>query len=148
MAKSDGTIIIDTSIDTSGFKEGISNLEKQLAGSTEQFSDFGESVGKEFAEGFNKEIDNIGDVSSKLPYSYGGVENKINKLGKTAAKVGAAMTVSLTTPISVLGQKSVEAAAEMEAAASQFSQVFGELESNAFSNLSAIADETGIIEER
>lgn len=148
MAKSDGTIIIDTSIDTSGFKEGIANFEKQLAGSTEQFSDFGESVGKEFAEGFNKEIDNIGDVSSKLPSSYGGVENKINKLGKTAAKVGAAMTVSLTTPISVFGQKSVEAAAEMEAAASQFSQVFGELESNAFSNLSAIADETGIIEER
>ena len=55
MAKSDGTIIIDTSIDTSGFKEGIANFEKQLAGSTEQFSDFGESVGKEFAEGFQHE---------------------------------------------------------------------------------------------
>lgn len=148
MAKSDGTIIIDTSIDTSGFKESITNFEKQLAGSTEQFSDFGESVGKKFAEGFNKEIDNIGDVSSKLPSDFGDVENKINKLSESAEKVGAAMTLSLTTPITIFGKKSAEAAAVMKAEASQFSQVFGDLESNAFSNLSAIADETGIIEER
>lgn len=72
----------------------------------------------------------------------------LNKIGKTVSTVGAGMTAALTVPVVALGKNMTEAAAEASAMESQFSQVFGELESNASTSLKYISDETGIVEER
>lgn len=110
--QADGSIIIDTNIDTSGIAEGM------------------ESLGKEIDKG-------TGDI-----------QNKLNTLSGSMTKFGTKSTVALTLPLTVLGGKMVESAAEMNAMSSQFSQVFDNLENDAEASLSKIADDTGIVEER
>jgi len=62
-------------------------------------------------------------------------------LGTLGLGLGIAGLVSL-------GKQAIETAADFEAMESQFSQVFGELESTASKSLSKIADQAGIAEER
>lgn len=62
-------------------------------------------------------------------------------LGTLGLGLGIAGLVSL-------GKQAIETAADFEAMESQFSQVFGELESTASKSLSKIADQAGITEER
>lgn len=71
--------------------------------------------------------------------------------GMTSAfkKVGAAVATYLTVDaIKNFGLGCVQAAADAGAMASQFTQVFGDLEGNAQSSLSQIASEAGITENR
>lgn len=71
--------------------------------------------------------------------------------GMTSAfkKIGAAVATYLTVDAVVsFGKGCIEAAADANAASSQFSQVFGELEGSAKSSLSGIASEAGISENR
>lgn len=64
-------------------------------------------------------------------------------------KVGAAVVTYLSVDaIKNFGLGCINAAADASAMASQFSQVFGDLESNASKSLSSIADNTGINENR
>lgn len=62
--------------------------------------------------------------------------------------MGNTMTDSVTRPLLDIGERMIESAAEMNAMSSQFSQVFGDLESDASASLSKIADDTNIVEER
>lgn len=71
--------------------------------------------------------------------------------GMTSAfkKVGAAVATYLTVDaIKNFGLGCIQAAADANAMASQFTQVFGELEGSAQSSLSKIASEAGITENR
>ena len=118
--KSDGTVYIDTKIDTSGIDDGMKNLGSDIKKNTKGVEDAGKELGEEFSEGFEKGI--------SAPTQ--GIEQKLKSVSNSMTSFGNKMSLVVTAPLSMLGGKMVESAAEMNAAASQFSQVFGELEGN------------------
>lgn len=72
-----------------------------------------------------------------------------NKLSSAFKKVGAAVATYLTVDaIKNFGLGCIQAAADASAMASQFSQVFGDLEESASQSLTKIADNAGISENR
>lgn len=72
-----------------------------------------------------------------------------SKMVSSFKKIGAAVaTYFAVDKIIEFGKGCIQAAADANAANSQFSQVFGELEKDAKSSLSGIAKETGIVETR
>lgn len=65
------------------------------------------------------------------------------------AKIGAAVAAGLAVDVVLnFGSACIQAAADANAASSQFTQVFGNLEGKASKSLSGIADEAGISENR
>ncbi len=145
-AKADGSIIIDTKIDTSGFDEAMESLGKEIDKSTDGIQDVGKKVGEEFSKGIKE---GMGEpLSEPLEEETLNIQSRLNTLSGSMTKFGTKSTLALTTPLTALGGKMIESAAEMNAASAQFSQVFGNLESDAASSLGKIADDTGIVEER
>lgn len=79
----------------------------------------------------------------------GSTEDAGNGMVSAFKKVGAAVATFLAVDaIKNFGLSCVQAAADANAASSQFTQVFGDLESKAQGALSKIADEAGITENR
>lgn len=145
-AKADGSIMIDTKIDTSGIDEAMESLGKEIDKSTDGIQDVGKKVGEEFSKGIKE---GIGEpLSEPLEEETLNIQSRLNTLSGSMTKFGTKSTLALTTPLTALGGKMIESAAEMNAASAQFSQVFGNLESDAASSLGKIADDTGIVEER
>lgn len=76
-------------------------------------------------------------------------ESAGNGITSVFKKVGAAVAASLSVAAVVnFGKGCIQAAADAQAMSSQFSQVFGDLESKAATSLTKIADEAGISENR
>lgn len=76
-------------------------------------------------------------------------EKSHSKIKSAFKKIGAVAAATFAVDKIVdFGKACIETAAEMEATASQFSQVFGELEASASKNLSEIAKTTGVVENR
>lgn len=76
-------------------------------------------------------------------------EQSENKMSTAFKKIGAAVATYLAADkIINFGKSCIEAAADADAAKSQFSQVFGNLEGEASKSLSGIADDAGIMETR
>lgn len=76
-------------------------------------------------------------------------ENTLNKFKDTVKKIATTIGSYLAfKEIVSFGKNCIEAAAEAQAASSQFTQVFDNLESSAQKSLSSIAKETGIVENR
>lgn len=76
-------------------------------------------------------------------------EQSENKMSTAFKKIGAAVATYLAADkIINFGKSCIEAAADADAAKSQFSQVFGNLENEASKSLSGIADDAGIMETR
>lgn len=145
-AKADGSIMIDTKIDTSGIDEAMESLGKEIDKSTDGIQDVGKKVGEEFSKGIKE---GMGEpLSEPLEEETQNIQSRLDTLSGSMTKFGTKSTLALTTPLTALGGKMIESAAEMNAASAQFSQVFGNLESDAASSLGKIADDTGIVEER
>lgn len=145
-AKADGSIIIDTKIDTSGIDEAMESLGKDIDKSTDGVQDVGKKVGEEFSKGIKE---GMGEpLSEPLEEQTQNIQSRLDTLSGSMTKFGTKSTLALTTPLTALGGKMIESAAEMNAASAQFSQVFGDLEGDAASSLGKIADDTGIVEER
>lgn len=102
MAQYDGSIRINTDIDTKGLEQGERGIKGFINRMTDSFKNLSAVIVTAFAVG------------------------KIIQFGKEA----------------------IEAASDLEAVESQFSQVFGGLEKKASESLSKIADQAGITEER
>lgn len=102
MAQYDGSIRINTNIDTRGISEG----ERGIRGAVSR------------------------------------ITNSLNKM------VSAAAVAFAVGSIAQFGKEAISAASDIEAMESQFSQVFGDLESKASESLQEIARQTGIVEER
>lgn len=72
-----------------------------------------------------------------------------DKISSALKKVGGVVATAFAVEkIKDFGLSCINAAADAGAMTSQFSQVFGELESTASANLTAIAENTGIVENR
>lgn len=84
----------------------------------------------------------IDDTTDKASQSESKISSAFKKIGTVVAGAMAA------DKIKDFGLNCINAASDANAASSQFSQVFGDLESQASSSLSKIADNTGIMEKR
>lgn len=87
-------------------------------------------------------IDGIDETVDKAESSQGRINDAFKKIGTAVA------TYFAVDKIVDFGKSCITAAADAQAMESQFSQVFGDLEGQATSNLSAIADQAGITENR
>lgn len=77
------------------------------------------------------------------------VRNSFEKMIESAKRLSAALaTAFVAGKIAQFGKEALQAASDLEAVESQFSQVFGKLESHASESLSRIAEQTGVMEER
>lgn len=145
-SKADGTIYINTEIDTSAISEEMKSLGNSIEKSTEGIGQTGEKVGEEFSKGLKE---GMGEpLSEPLENESKDIQKKLKSLSGSMTKFGGVMSLAVTTPLTALGGKMVESASEMNAMSSQFSQVFGEMEGDAAESLNKIADDTGIVEER
>lgn len=91
------------------------------------------------ADKYDKSLDDISDSSESAS---GRIISAFKKIG------GVVATVFAVDKIKEFGKSCVDAAADAEAASSQFTQVFGDLEGDAKKSLSDIADETGMLQNR
>lgn len=77
------------------------------------------------------------------------IKNSLNRMIDSVKKFSAVLgAVFVAGKIAKLGKEALEAASDLEAVESQFSQVFGKLEKHASESLSKIAEQAGIMEER
>ena len=91
------------------------------------------------ADKYDKSLDDVSDSSESAS---GRMISAFKKLG------GIIATVFAVDKIKEFGKSCVDAAADAEAASSQFTQVFGDLEGDAKKSLSSIADDTGMLQNR
>ena len=61
-AKADGTIIIDTKIDTDGIPEGMESMMKDIKSGTRNVENLGKETGEKFTDGFEKGIGDMPDI--------------------------------------------------------------------------------------
>lgn len=106
MAKSDGSVIIETLMDTDGFEDGLKKLEKDIDNSKDKFGGLSEP---------------LKDVTPTLD----DISGKMKDVGGTMAKVGAGMTATLTAPLVMLGKEMVSAASDMEENLNKVDVAFG-----------------------
>ena len=93
-------------------------------------------------------IDNT-QANKDLEETSGKASNSADTISGAFKKIGAVVATYLTVDaIKNFGLGCIQAAADANAMASQFSQVFGDLESKASQSLSKIADTAGISENR
>lgn len=98
----------------------------------------------------------LGTIAIDNQEANNGIEETTGKAEKSESKIGAAfkkigtavVTYFAVDKIVDFGKACVNAAADANAAASQFTQVFGDLEGEASANLSKIASDAGIMETR
>lgn len=86
--------------------------------------------------------DSIEETTGKASDAEGKMSSAFKKIG------GIIATAFAIDKIKEFGANCINAAADASAMTSQFSQVFGDLESTASANLTAIAENTGIVENR
>ena len=143
--KSDGSVIIDTRIDTSGIEKGMKSLEGEMKQSTSSIGEIGKDLGEQLTDGIES---GLGEISPAVQKETDNMQEQLNKMSGSMISMGNQMTDSVTRPLLDIGERMIESAAEMNAMSSQFSQVFGSLEGEASASLSQIADDTNIVEER
>ena len=89
------------------------------------------------------------EANSKINETTENASGAGDKISSALKKVGGIVATAFAIDkIKDFGANCINAAADASAMTSQFSQVFGDLESTASANLSAIAENTGIVENR
>ncbi len=123
-AKADGSIVIDTRIDTSGIDEGMKSLGKDIEKSTEGIGKTGEKVGEEFSKGVKE---GMGDpLTEPLENQTQGIQERLNTLSGSMTKFGGAMSLAVTAPLTALGSKMVSSASDMEENLNKVNVAFGD----------------------
>ena len=93
-------------------------------------------------------IDNS-NANSEISETVGNAEQSQSRITAAFKKIGTAVaTYFAAEKIAAFGKICLDAAANVQAMSSQFSQVFGGFENEAAEHLSSIADDAGIVENR
>ena len=104
---------------------------------------------KEVFQLIGKYVIENGEANQNIDETTSKAEKSSNKISDAFKKIGTAIATYLSaTAIKNFGEACITAAADAQAMESQFTQVFGDLEGEAATSLSAIADETGVLENR
>ena len=89
------------------------------------------------------------EANQNIEETTGKARDSQSKITESFKKIGTAVvTYFAVDKIVNFGKACIDAASDAQAMSSQFTQVFGELEGQAASNLSGIADAAGIAENR
>lgn len=89
------------------------------------------------------------EANNAIDDTTGKAEKSESKISSAFKKIGTAViSYFAVDKIKDFGLECINAASDLEATSAQFSQVFGNLESTASTNLSKIADSTGVVENR
>lgn len=89
------------------------------------------------------------EANNAIDDTTGKAEKSESKISSAFKKIGTAVVSYFAVDkIKDFGLACINAASDLEATGAQFSQVFGDLEDTASKNLSAIADSTGVVENR
>lgn len=94
MAKSDGSVIIDTRMDTSGFGKGVKSMKNQVNGLTSAVNKLGVAIGTAFAVKkiiqFGKEAIELGsdlqEVQNVVDVTFTTMSDKVNEFAQGAAE--------------------------------------------------------------
>ena len=111
MAKSDGSVIIETLMDTDGFEDGLKKLEKDIDNSKDKLGGLSEPL-------------------KDVPPTLDDISGKMKDVGGTMAKVGAGMSATLTAPLLFAGKEMVSAASDMEENLNKVDVAFGKSAEN------------------
>lgn len=92
ITKKDGTIIVDTLIDTKGFGKGVGNMKKSISGLSGSIGKLGVSIAAAFSVkaviNFGKECINLGsdlqEVQNVVDVTFGNMSDKIDEFSKNA----------------------------------------------------------------
>lgn len=127
----DGTVLIDSKLNTDGIKRGIKNLEEDLQKLAKVTSQVGEKMEKELdgAGDAAKDASRDFDTLFKANLSAGLVVDALKEVGQAAVE---------------LGKKAIESAAQINASNAQFEQTFKGLEKTARNSLNAVAKQAGM----
>ena len=94
MAKRDGTVYVDTLIDTDGFGKGVNTMKKQIGGLGNALGKLGAVIAATFAVGklidFGKEAINLGsdlqEVQNVVDVTFNTMSDKVDEFAKSAAE--------------------------------------------------------------
>lgn len=94
MAKSDGTVYVDTRLDTKGFQKGMNSIEKQTGSMTAAFGKLGKVIAATFAISkivqFGKKAIELGsdlqEVQNVVDVTFTTMSDKVDEFAKAAAK--------------------------------------------------------------
>lgn len=123
--KADGTIYIDTLINTDGIPDGIDNMIKDIESGTKDVEDLGEKTGEKFSEGFEKGISDMPDPTEPIEQQSKSFQDKLNSFSGSMTKFGAATSVAVTAPLVALGGQMVSSASDMEENLNKVDVAFG-----------------------
>lgn len=122
-AKADGTIIIDTKIDTDGIPEGMESMMKDIKSGTSDVENLGKETGEKFTDGFEKGIGDIPDI--QIEEKTIGVQEKLDALSGSMTNFGNKMSLAVTAPLVALGGKMVSSASDMQENLNKVDVAFG-----------------------
>ncbi|URN85147.1 peptidoglycan DD-metalloendopeptidase family protein [Acetobacterium wieringae] len=127
----DGKIIIETDLDSSGIKKGLSDLEKSSKSGTDSIKNGFDDIGKS-TKGAGSQLSELGQTA-------------MNGLKAVGGAIAGAFAVE---KIIEFGKAAIEAAGSAKAISSQFTQVFGDLEPAAQQAVEKMADKFGMVPNR
>lgn len=110
--KADGTVYINTELDTSGIADGMKSIGKK------DINVAGKNIGEEFTKGFD-------DGIASLDNSGSGIKSRLSALSGTLTKVGGTMSLAVTAPLTALGGKMVSSASDLEENINKVEVAFG-----------------------
>ena len=122
-AQADGTIIIDTKIDTDGIPEGMESMMKDIKSGTSDVENLGKETGEKFTDGFEKGIGDMPDIP--IEEKTIGVQEKLDALSGSMTNFGNKMSLAVTAPLVALGGKMVSSASDMEENLNKVDVAFG-----------------------
>lgn len=142
----DGSVLIDSKINTKGAQEGAKDLEDIL----DEVAETADESAEEVKEALEEVSDSIEDVDSGAEGAGAGTDNFFGKLVAADAVSNVAVSALKEIGEAMLdfAADSVEAAADIQAQNAQFEQTFQDMAATATASLQAISKETGVAASR
>ena len=122
-AKADGSIIIDTKINTDGIPEGMKSMIQDIESGTKDVETLGKEAGEKFTDGFEKGIENMLDIP--IEEKTLSAKEKLDAFSSSMTNFGNKMTLAVTAPLVALGGKMVSSASDMEENLNKVNVAFG-----------------------
>lgn len=109
--KSDGSVIIDTLVDTKGFNRGVGNMQKSVSGLTASIGKIGAAIGAAFGVSalvnFGKSAIDLGsdlaEVQNVVDVTFGAMSDSINKFANDAIEQFGLSEISAKRYASTMG---------------------------------------------
>ncbi len=158
----DGSVIIDTRINTDGIADGRSEIKKAFSGAEQDTKAYSKAVedAEKSTDGLNEELENtaksteaarkkVDDLNDELEETEDAGEDVGNVFGQmfgasALADIAVDALQELGEAMKQFVADAIEASAEVQAENAQFEQTFKELEGTATKSLEAISDEVGV----